>query len=400
MFRKIAIGIAFIITAVCGALLAGCGTVDYDAKFSDKAKVIFELEGGKYLNSRTSVTHYYTVEEGKSCKIAPLEDKKFSEEGVTRDGGFELDGWYKTKTTVDGVTEYSDRWDFDRDTITKDGVTLYAKWNSPIIYSFDFVYIDENGEEQVANSYRVNAGNKFGDVYKNDILTYANGYANHTAIAVYNDPEHKVPFDDSLVHPGGEESCAVKLYVEYIEGTYSVVKTKAQLKTARSRNIYLLADIDMEGDDLSFDNFRNKTLIGNGYTISNFNVSYESRGGLVNDFEDENKKALCIAIFGNADGATVKDVTFDKFTVVVDPFYSSIDKIYVAPLAVSAENSTFENVKVKGGTFAYKSSVENIPDFNVETDLVFVTDRGIIYKDENSTETGCEYDITVLGEVK
>ena len=47
MLRKFAIGIAFIISVFALAVLAACGTVDYDEKFSDKAKVVFELEGGK-----------------------------------------------------------------------------------------------------------------------------------------------------------------------------------------------------------------------------------------------------------------------------------------------------------------------------------------------------------------
>ena len=397
MIRKFAIGIAFIITALCGAFLIGCGTVNYDEKFSDKAKVIFELEGGKYLNSRTSVSHYYTLEPGKACKIVPLEDKRFSEDGVTRDGGFELDGWYRTKKTVDGGVEYSDRWDFDNDTLTKDGVTLYAKWNSPIVYSFDFVYIDESGAEQVAASYKVNAGDKFGDVYRNDVLSYANGYANHTAIAVYYDAEHKIPFDDSVAHPGGEDSTAVKLYVEYIEGSYTVVRTAAQLKLARSKNIYLLADIDMAGEAISFDNFKDKTLLGNGHKISNFKVNYSgTRNDLVEDFDDSTKKSLCIGIFGNAEGATVKDVTFENITVVVDTFLSDIYKIYVAPLAAMATNSEFENVKVTG-SFGYTQKTANA--YDIANTIVFVTDRGA-YRYENSTEEGCTFDITLEGEVK
>ena len=393
MLRKFAIGIAFIISLFSLALFAACKEVNYDEKFSDKAKVIFELEGGRYLNSTTSVSHYYDLVDGK-CKITPLEDKSFSEEGVTRDGGFELEGWYRTKTIVNGEAEYSDRWNFDTDTVGKEGVTLYAKWNSPIVYSFDFVYFDENGVEHIANSYKVNAGNKFGDIYKNDILTYANGYANHTAIAVYYDAEHKIPFDDSVAHPGGEESTAVKLYVEYIDGVYSVVKTAAQLTLARSKDIYLLANIDMGGKALSFDNFNGKTLIGNGYTISNFTVNYtvpKSRNDLPDDFEDASKKALCVAIFGNVEGATIKDVTFEGVTFVVDTFSTVMDKIYVAPLAAGATDSTFENVKVKG-TFGYTSQTD-------ATKIVFVTDKGA-YNSENSTFEGCEYDITLLGKVE
>lgn len=398
MLRRFAIGFLFIIAALSGVLLAACGTVDYDEKFFDRAKVIFELEGGKYLNSRTSVSHYYQLVDGEPCKIFPLEDKKFSEGGVTRDGGYELDGWYRTKTpTGEGDYEYSDKWDFEKDTVTAEGVTLYAKWNEPIFFTFDFVYIDNDGNEVTVSSNRVNAGNKFGDVYKNDVLSYADVRDGYTAIAVYYDAEHTQPFDDSRPHRGGDSSFAEKLYVEYIEGSYRLVKTADDLKGLGSKGVYLLDNIDMQGKKFSFDNFTGKTLLGNGYRIYNFTVDYsDSRFDLVDDFETDNKKALCISIFGKADGATIKDVTFDNITVVVDTFYSAIDKIYVAPLAVSAKDSTFVNVKVTG-TFAYTAQTANA--FDIVTDLVFVTDKGA-YKYENSTEEGCEYEITLLGEIK
>lgn len=395
MFKKFAIGLAFIISVSVATVLAGCGSVDYDEKFSDKAKVVFELEGGKYHNSTTSVSHYYTLVDGQPCKIVALEDMPEGE--VTRDGGFILGGWYKTKTTTDGNTEYSDKWDFDTDTVTKDGVTLYAKWESPIVYSFDFVYIGEDGAEHTVQSYKVNAGNKFGDVYRNDVLTYANGYAGHTAIAVYYDAEHTKPFDDSVTHPGGEQSTAVKLYVDYIEGSYTVVRTAEQLRLARSRDIYLLDDIDMDGAKLCFDNFNGKTLLGNNHKISNFTVDYSStRNDLVDLFDDGNK-SLCIAIFGNTERATVKDVTFENITVAVDNAYmAGISKIYVAPLAVRAKDSKFENVKVTG-KFGYTKKTANA--FDIGTVLVLWTESGI-YKPENSTEEGCRFDITLAGEIE
>ena len=397
MFRKFAIGIAFIISVAAVAVLAGCGDVDYDEKFSDKAKVIFELEGGRYLNSTTSVSHYYTLVDGKS-KITALEKMPDSE--VTRDGGFELEGWYRTKTKAeDGSTEYSDKWDFDNDTVTAEGVTLYAKWEAPIVYTFDFVYIDENNNEVVVSSRKVSAGKKFGEVYPNDVLTYANGYANHTAIAVYYDKEHTKPFDDSVAHPGGEVSTAVKLYVEYIEGTYTVVKTKDQLATAATvgDSIYLLNDIDMKGEKLNFNKFSKKTLEGNGFKISNFTVNYKSSRTDLVDLYDDGNKALCIAIFANLEGATVRDVTFENITVRVDnTAMSDIYRIYVAPLAVSAKDCKFENVEVSG-KFGYTKRTAS--SFEIETVLVFLTERGI-YKNENSTEEGCKYDITLAGEIE
>lgn len=399
MLRKFAIGIAFIISLVSLAVLAGCDEVDYDEKFSDKAKVVFELEGGRYLNSTTSVSHYYTLV-GGSSKIVALEEMPDSE--VTRDGGFILEGWYRNKTTAeDGSTVYSDKWNFATDTVSAEGVTLYAKWEPPVVYSFDFVYIDANGKEVVVSSRKVSEGKKFGEVYTGDVLNYANGYADHTAIAVYYDAEHTKPFDDSIAHPGGEESLAIKLYVEYIEGTYTVVKTKEQMKTATvlGNNIYLLANVDMGGEELTFNKFSGKILEGNGHSISNFTVkSKSSKSDLVDLYGDGNK-SLCVAIFANLDGATVRGVTFENVTFKIDnTAMSDIHKIYVAPLAVSATNCKFENVEVTG-KFGYTKRTASA--FDIENDLVFWTESGI-YNDlnENSTEEGCRYDITLAGVIE
>lgn len=390
MLKKIAAAASGLILLLTPVLAAGCDDErDFDAEFADRIKVVYELEGGKYLNSRTSVSHYYEFAENAARTIKPLEDADFSKDGVTKDGGFVLEGWYTTKTVENGTAVYSGKWNFETDTVPDGGITLYAKWKSPIRYTFDFVYTDENGEEKTANSLEVNEGDRFGDVYKRDILSYAEGYDGHTAIAVYNDPERTIPFDDSIVHPGGEQSTAVKLYVEYIEGTYTIVRNASQLRLARSKNIYLLDDIDMEGAKLSFDNYNGKTFMGNGHSISNFSVDFEiSRNDLVEDFTDDSKKSLSVALFGNLQNATVKDVTFTGVKIEVDTFFTDIYKIYVSPLAGIAEGCTFENVTF-GGTFEF--SAVTVESFGIEA----VTDRGA-YDMRDSTQTGCVYEVSVI----
>ena len=88
-----------------------------------------------------------------------------------------------------------------------------------------------------------------------------------------------------------------------------------------------------------------------------------------------------MALFGNAENVTVKDVSFENMTVTVDTFLSDIDKIYVAPLAVSAKNSTFENVSV-AGTFGATD--------RTTAQIIYVTDRGT-FVSEGTSETGCDF---------
>ena len=66
-------------------------------------------------------------------------------------------------------------------------------------------------------------------------------------------------------------------------------------------------------------------------------------------------------------------------------------RIYVAPLAITATNSTFEKVTVTDCTIEYKTLPAG---FDIGR-LVIVTDRGV-YSGENGTEKECKYEnITV-----
>ncbi len=390
MFKKIAIGISCMLTVTAGALLAGCGeTPDYDELYADKVKVVYELEGGKYLNSETNVSHYYDYRE--NLKIFDLSNEAFSKGGVTRDGGYTLEGWYRTKTVGDdGTVTYSGLWDFDKDFVTKEGVTLYAKWNPKIVYSYDLFYID-GGEEKLIKSFTVPvAGTAFGALYKPVLVEAAEARPGYTAVAAYygyKDGEYSKPFDDSVVH--GEEGGSIKIYVEYLQGEYTVVSTAEQLSEAstKSKSIYLAKDIDMEGKALSFDKFRGKEFAGNGYTVSNFTLDYKVTNSLTDVDNEGNRDAFCISLFGTARNLKVTDVIFGEMTVKVAVDFSQVKRIYVAPLAITATNSSFEKV-----TVSCTYTVEELPEES--TRLIWVTDRGVYSSNSDGTEKDCHYEIT------
>ena len=393
MIKKFAIAFFSLVAVCCAAAFAACaGDVDYDEKYSDRTKIVFELEGGKYKNSTTSVSHYYKFGEGAPKKIKPLGTQ---DNPVTRDGGFVLEGWFRGEKS-DGVTVYGEQWNFDTDAVPDGGITLYAKWKSPIIYSFDFISVDASGGESVINSLEVNAGDKLANVHPKDVLEYANKLSGHTAIAVYYDKEHTRPFDDSVLHPGGDKSFAVKIYIEFIEGDYAIVRNASDLKKAKSKNIYVMPGsvIDMGGEELRFDNFSGKTFLGNGSTVKNFTLKKDWRG-LIDELEPDigeegSANSVYLAIFRNADNATVRDVSFEGVTLTVDiGSLSRLKKVYVAPLAVQSHNSTFENVSVEA-TFGYTERTERY-------ELIFLQDKGVY--SGNAVETNCVYDVTLVGRV-
>lgn len=342
-----------------------------DDLIEGKVKIVYELEGGKYKNSSSQIVHYYDFKPGSTNLIYDPNTLDIDEE-VTKPG-YVFDGWYLSKEEVDGNTVYKDKWDFDNDRATDEGMTLYAYWKKAIIYSYSLCYTDEDGSEKVLGTYEVNEGEKL-----NDYLKYANKRIGYTSIGFYDASDN--PWDEDFTHPGGESNLDIKVYVKFIKGNFVIVKTASDLIKYKNRNIYLANDIDMEGKEFNFNNYKG-ILMGNDFTISNFTVNYDAtRSGLREDYEESSKSSLYISLFGDLNGATIENVNFKDVTVDVKTKLTTTYKIYVAPLATSSTESSVKNV-----TFECIYKYTELPkDFNVEEHLIFITDRAYYTKDESS----------------
>ena len=142
---------------------------------------------------------------------------------------------------------------------------------------------------------------------------------------------------------------------------------------------------------MCFRNYRG-VLMGNGYTISNFDLKYGvGRDDLVNDFYDEGKTSLCLSLFGKTKGAVIENVNFENVTFKLDTTFKMTHKIYVAPLSMKVTNSTISNVSVSGN-FTYTALPEG---FNVEENLIFVTDKLYYLIDDKSIVENVECDVEV-----
>ena len=315
--------------------LTGCKKED---SYEGKTKIIYELEGGKYKNTQSQVIHYYDFAPGSSNKIFDPNSLDVDDE-VTKPG-YVFAGWYQTKNEVDGNIVYSDQWDFDNDLATDKGLTLYAYWKKAIVYSYTLCYLNDQGEEVILGSYEVSEGDKF-----NDYLKYANKNVGYTCIGFSDN--YNNPWDNEFKHPGGDANLDIKVYVNYIKGNFVVVNTASDLIKNKGRNIYLASDIDMEGREFNFGNYKS-TFIGNGFTISNFKVNYDAtRNGLLEDFEEPSKSSLYISLFGELNGATIENVNFKNVIVDVKTKLTTTYKIYVAPIAISSTDSTIKNVTLE-----------------------------------------------------
>ena len=372
--------------------MTGCMSTEVEFDRENSVKVVFVLEGGLYMNSPADIVYYYKFPSGSRNKIknpaAEKQNDRFSKSTVTRDE-YDLDGWYQFKNVGDGYVTYSGKWDFDSDKVDRDGVTLYAKWNPVIHYTYQLYRYDfEDGETlvKVGTPYEVNKGEKF-----RDYLEYATNIPEYTFIGFYD--EEGNPWDPDFTHPGGEKNTEIKIIVKLERGVFKEVYTKEELvaqmsinnsnasSAAAKRDIMLMADIDFEGE--TFDGFRNFTrmLYGNNHTIKNFKLNYpNTRDNLSSDEIFDVEGTLPISLFGSTENAVVKDVTFENMVISVNNTLYQTRGIVIAPLAVKSTKSKFTNVTVKA-----KYVLEALPNgFSLENLVVVKSSDGCYRKDNNS----------------
>lgn len=367
--------IIIMLSLCCIAILAGCTPTEDN--YDDLTKVVFHLEGGVYQNCDRAVVQYYRFAEGTTNYIKDL--AHLSEKPIEK-SNYDLEGWYLTKTEVDGVVEYSDKWDFDHDKVTNEGVQLYARWVAKIAYTYTVCYMDGDNEVVLGN-YVVEQGDKFVDYLK-----YGNKRIGYTNLGFLDSNGQE--WDDDYQHPGGEQSLDIKIYCNHIQGVFSLVGTKAELLQNKNRAIYLTADIDMQGDSINFGNYA-REFYGNGHTISNAVINYGSgRYDLLQDHEDDSKNSLYISLFGNSNNAVIKDVNFVNLTVDINTSYTGIYKIYLAPIGSSVTNSTISNVSID-----MKYTISKLPN-SLTVDDVVVGSQVYVVIDDDSKVSDCEYTVT------
>ena len=341
--------------------LCGCGNKNTEP---EGIKVVYELNGGVFQNCTLPIKQYYEFDSDSKRLIKSPE--VLSKTSILK-SGYTLEGWYKDPN-------FTSKWDFDKDELPLEGLTLYARWDKDVKYSYNVCYYDSDDNIIVLGTYEVKEGEVFEDWRR-----FADNRKNYTAIKFIDESGND--WDNSFKHPGGDTDLSINVFVEYIEGDFELVSTAKELKNARTKNIYLLNDIDLEGEEFSFTSY-NKIFKGNGKTIKNFKVSViGNKTSGVDDHLDSSLKAVYGSIFGTLNNATITDVKFENVEFVVEVGYELISKVYIAPLCVNMNNSTISNVSVTA-SYSY-SKLPNNFDLN---NLIIINEDHIIKKDESSVE--------------
>ena len=151
----------------------------------------------------------------------------------------------------------------------------------------------------------------------------------------------------------------------------------------------MLNDIDLGGEEFPLKDYRYK-LVGNGKTISNCIVTTNpTKYGLGVDHTQDDQNSLYVSLFGNIKNATIMDVTFDNVVFEIKSTFTNTYKIYVSPICTKLENCIIDKVTIN---VTYKC-VELPSGFDIEENLVFVTDEAYLIDSGNNTVTNNKINI-------
>lgn len=327
--------VVLLMLIIAGGVVA-CGAPEQSLEGMVVAE--FQFNGGVLDNGSTNITG--SIYHAYAPDSLIIDISNYMRYTFTR-YGYTFEGWY----TDDEFAEDT-KWDFAHDRITSD-VTLYAKWVVQIVYSYGVYLVEEGEEPELLGSYTVQAGDRF-----DDKRGYGSNLSSHdrTFMGYYSDKELSTPWNDGFIHPGGEESTEIPVYVDSIPGVWTFVSDYDQLTDAidQGRNIMLTADIDCGGKELFFGDFgsklEGKDLDGNIHTISNFVVNNSNVSG-----STANQRNPEYSIFGELQSsAKINNVLFDGFTMNIVG-YATTRAIRTSALALGiADGAEISNVTVRG----------------------------------------------------
>ena len=311
-----------LLTVTLTLLLSGCGKA---AQNLDGMYIAtFDFNGGKLdiMTTEVSTKINYAYDPGSYI----LDPSTYNNYKLLR-SGYVFTGWYTSAECKE-----DQKWDFTKDKIESESITLYAGWEKEIVYSYTVCYL--NGDKvETLGSYSVAAGESFED-WKN----FAQERKGYTPSGFYSDKEMTTAWDFASKHPGGETDTDICVYVDYIKGDWILVDSYDDLVYAiGSGNIYLTADIDCDGNALNFGDF-GRIFEGNGHKVTNFTV--EQSGSAIMPVSSLFQTLTA--------GAEIRNVAFEEVTFKFLDIKDLARTIKVAALAKEATDSTVTNVTVSG----------------------------------------------------
>jgi hypothetical protein len=358
-FLTLISSVLLLVTLLC---LSSCLKSEYDEldDMGYTVSVRFDANGGTFKGSNSTVVDSFNPDESTVIKLLSPDDDRRGKNNKMEVSKPEcmLAGWYASRTPIDendlskGYT-YSDRWDFEKDSITLDEnkeytanepvLTLYAAW----IPYFTFEYYTEDGVKYAETSgYSITVPEwKTGDATidmgkfpKRDGYTLLSAYSDSAMQnAVSGRVEGKWDIETASV-----ESPVIRIYTEWAEGNQYRIYSADQLrKNADVNGIYtLMADIDfsrVDWDNTFKNGIFNGAFYGNGYKISN--ISYTANNA-------KGKNGLFSSI---GSSARFENITFENVVCSINPSVKVNNGArYGLISSAIAEGAEFVSVSVSG----------------------------------------------------
>ncbi|MCH5155319.1 MAG: InlB B-repeat-containing protein [Clostridiales bacterium] len=406
--RKLFLFILFIVLAVLGIFVfTACSEEAGEQTLRNKGYqvfVVYDFNGGTW-NTNKSVT---VAVKKNSLLPAPLRTN--GGVGFPTRKNYSFKGFYPAETDEDGNVVYDENgkvvisdteWNFETDRVEDKDFTLYAKWwdNYKVVLHYGESYefsteIDLSRNQDgspvtiTANSLRVN------DVTFLSYNMVKDSTDEATAL-------NKFPFDLSPYVPSGD-GLEIDVWGKSLMGNYVLVRSASDLSISsvgENTNYYLLEDIDFKGEKYDESSSLQTTklpksyggkFIGNGHTISNFNIKMDTLDRTYNSF----------GLFRTLEsGAEITGVTFNNFTFSYDLSNSNISNYYVGMLAGQCE----QNVKIEDVHFT-SCKLEYLVGTGVQDGSVVIADdllvaqkpQSVVLNNCSETETMRVYSTGVL----
>lgn len=341
--------------------------------------VVYDLGEGKYTANNREASEI-TVWFKPGSAIANLSAYNKYSDYFTYPG-YELMGWYEDENFTKKV-------DFDNYKLPKqsgEAIRIYAKWDELIDRYFIIHYVNN---DNVAYSETTQLEWDVNTPFNYTISGITSPYDEvHTYLGAYKDEAMTQEVDDTYLLT--RESGDLPIYTKWIEGNFKIINTPAEFKNSLlTRNLYINKDLDLKNISIDIDKLSNKTILGNGHTITNFTFTTDNK-------ENSKNEAFCGGLINQEiKNCIIKDLN------IVDAKYeisSNTAKYFnFGLLAGKVIDSTIENVNISG-TVTYSDSTNKRLDNGSLIAVRLKLDQ-VGYEVTNTTVTNCVFDVKEAGE--
>lgn len=353
---------------------------------SFRYRVIYNALGGKINSSPVRETYYV---DGSLLK-KPQGSAGLLTEPVF--GNKIVFGWYTAYKNIGSEKEpvyefdQADLWDFETDRISDENtdhnktLTLYAHWIDPP----SIMFVDADNTENILMRWEIVETEKRlskPTTFERKIIEKSENLkkTTYSLLDYFRDPDcnNRVLWENGktvreiIQDRKGDPN--IYIYCKYIEGKYTRIKNKTDLKNITDMNgKYIIADhIDMKNEFLLPLGDFSGVIIGNGYTISNLSITATNRAGLL----DISSPEKSFGLFSELCNASFIDINIDNITISVDK--KSNADICVGVFGGRATNTVFENCTIQNSRVISDGKVE----VNVSVGNPAFTDKTCTIKD-------------------